>query len=584
MKIIDDHYKVRHSAAHMCAQALLRLFPGTLITIGPVKNEGFFYDVLAPRNLKEDDLPVIEAEMRKIAKENHPITGAQVPKDAARKVFAHNKFKLEIIDTQIEGPTAGVYTQGEFTDLCAGGHTQTTGEVKFFKLTGLSGSYWRADREGQALQRITGVAFLTQAEMDAYFQRIEDAEKYDHRNLGKQLDLFSFHDFAPGMVFFHDYGTKMFNALVERIRGELAMRGYHEIRTPHIMNACLWKQSGHYENYKQNMYITTIEGEEHAVKPMNCPGAILHYNSKPHSYRELPLRLAEFGHVHRHEMSGTLHGLFRVRSFVQEDAHIFCAPEQIMSEIISLIQLAQKAYSWFENFNVKMVVATRPANTPGSDEHWEYATKQLIQALESVGMPYEVEEGDGAFYGPKIDIKFTDAMERTWTISTVQVDFVQPENFDLHFIGADGKKHRPVIIHRAIIGSIERFIAVILEHTRGKLPFWLAPVQARVLSISEKQRAYADQLTEELRTAGLRIEHDNSDEKISAKIKRSQLQYVPWMLIVGAQEEAAGTVTLRHLDGTQEPGLTPNQLLQRAFLAEGGVCEEAETCESSCPC
>ena len=582
MKIIDDHYKVRHSAAHLCAQAVLRLFPGTLPTIGPVTKDGFFYDFLPARSFKEEDLTLIEAEMRKIAAENHAITGAQVPKDAARTTFAHNKFKLEIIDSQIEGATAGVYTQGEFTDLCAGGHTATTGDVKFFKLTGISGSYWRADRDGQALQRISGVAFLNKEEMDAYFQRIEDAEKYDHRNLGKQLDLFSFHDFAPGMAFFHHYGTLMFNTLVDRIRGELAQRNYQEIRTPHIMNACLWKQSGHYDNYKQNMYLTVIEGEEHAVKPMNCPGAILHYDSKPHSYRELPLRLAEFGHVHRHEMSGTLHGLFRVRSFVQEDAHIFCAKEQIMDEIIGLIQLAQTAYSWFTDFNVKMVVATRPSNTPGSAENWEYATKQLIQALESVGMPYEVEEGDGAFYGPKIDIKFTDAMDRTWTISTVQVDFVQPENFDLSFIGADGKKHRPVMIHRAIIGSIERFIAVILEHTKGKLPFWLAPVQVRVLSISEKQKAYAENLAAQLNDAGLRVEHDTSDEKISSKIKRAQMQQVPWMLVVGGQEETAGTATLRRRDGTQEAGLTVHQLLQRAQqeLSPGETAE----CENDCAC
>ena len=343
MKQFDDLYNVRHSAAHMCAQALLRLFPGTLLTIGPVKNDGFFYDVLAPRSLKESDLEAIEAEMRKIAQENLPITGQQVPKAEALKIFAHNKFKCEIINDQIQGETAGVYSQGEFTDLCAGGHTKTTGDVKFFKLMGLSGSYWRADRDGQALQRITGVAFCTQAEFDAYFQRIEDAEKYDHRALGKQLDLFSFHDYAPGMAFYHNNGTIMFNTLVGRIREELQHRGYQEIRTPHIMNACLWKQSGHYDKYKQNMYITVIEGEEHAVKPMNCPGAILHYSHRPRSYRELPLRLAEFGHVHRNELSGTLHGLFRVRSFVQEDAHIFCSPDQIMSEIIDLIHLAQEA-------------------------------------------------------------------------------------------------------------------------------------------------------------------------------------------------------------------------------------------------
>lgn len=564
MKIVDDHYKVRHSAAHLCAHAILHLFPGTLLTIGPVTKDGFFYDVLPPRSLKEEDLIAIDAEMRKLAKANYPIVGAQVPKDEARKVFAHNKFKLEIINDQIQGETAGVYTQGDFTDLCAGGHTATTGDVKFFKLTGISGSYWRADRDGQALQRITGVAFLSQAEMDAYFQSIQDAEKYDHRNLGKQLDLFSFHDYAPGMVFYHNYGTIMFNTLVGRIRDELKHRGYQEIRTPHIMNACLWKQSGHYANYKQNMYITVIEEEEHAVKPMNCPGAILHYDVRPRSYRELPLRLAEFGHVHRHEMSGTLHGLFRVRSFVQEDAHIFCAPDQIMSEIISLIELAKEAYSWFENFNVKMVVATRPKNSPGKAENWDSATKSLIQALEHVGMPYEIEEGDGAFYGPKIDIKFTDAMNREWTISTVQVDFVQPENFDLHFIGADGQKHRPVMIHRAIIGSIERFIAVILEHTRGKLPLWLAPVQARVLSISEKQRAYANKLTQELVDAGMRVEADVSDEKIASKIKRSQMQQIPWMLVVGGQEETAQTATLRLLDGSQTPGLTLHDLVARA--------------------
>jgi len=566
MKQFDDLYKIRHSAAHMCAQATIRLFPGTIPTIGPVKNEGFFYDVLAPHSLKESDLKLIEAEMHKIAQENLSIVGQQVAKDEARKTFAHNKFKLEIINDQIQGETVGVYTQGEFVDLCAGGHTETTGEVHFFKLTGISGSYWRADRDGQALQRITGVAFCSKVEMDAYFQRIEDAEKYDHRNLGKQLDLFSFHDFAPGMVFFHNNGTTLFNTLVGRMRSEIQTRGYQEIKTPQIMNSCLWKQSGHYDNYKQNMYLTVIEGEEHAVKPMNCPGAILHYDSRPRSYRELPLRLAEFGHVHRHEMSGTLHGLFRVRSFTQDDSHIFCMPDQIMDEIVALIKLAQEIYSWFENFNVKMVVATRPKNSPGSNENWDKATKALIDALESVGASYEVEEGDGAFYGPKIDIKFVDAMNREWTVSTVQVDFVQPENFDLHFIGADGQKHRPVILHRTILGSIERFIAVILEHTKGRLPFWLAPVQARVLSISGKQREYAENLAKKLTDAGMRCEVDASDEKISAKIKKAQLQYVPWMLVVGGQEETNQTATLRTLDGAQIPGLSSDDLIQKAAI------------------
>lgn len=563
MKETQDYlHNLRHSAAHLLAQAVCELFPGTLPTIGPVTETGFFYDFLPLKNFKEEDLTVIEKRMHEIAKRNYKITGSQVPKDQARKLYKDNRFKGEIID-QVEGDTVGIYYQGDFFDLCKGGHVQTVGEIKHFKLTGISGAYWRADRQGTALQRISGICFATQEELDAYLKHLEDVAMYDHRRLGKQLDLFSFHEVAPGVVFFHDKGLKIYNTLIDYMRF-LYGQDYHEIKTPMIMNESLWHTSGHYDNYKENMYFTQTEDVSFCVKPMNCPGSILFYKERPHSYRELPLRLAEFGSVHRRELAGALHGLFRVRAFTQDDAHHYCTVEQIESEVTALLKLAQRVYSKFGFSNVVMALSTRPEKSIGSDEPWVQATQALKNALEHNKISYTVEEGEGAFYGPKIDMKVHDAMGRAWQCGTIQVDFIQPMNFGLEYIDSDQSRKRPVIIHRAIYGSVERFLGILLEHFKGHLPFWLTPVQVRVLTITSDIKVYANYILQTLLQHGIRAELDASHDQISAQIRRAQVEKVPWMIVLGKKEEDQKTVTLRHGDGKQEFGLTIDVLVQRA--------------------
>lgn len=556
-------HNLRHSAAHLLAQAVLELFPGTKLTIGPVTEYGFFYDFLPVRNFKEEDLPVIEAKMRELVKKNYQIIGGQVPKDQARPMFKDNQFKLELIDG-IEDDTVGVYHQGDFYDLCKGGHLESIGEIKFFKLTAISGSYWRADRSGIALQRISGVAFATQEDMDAYFKRIEEAEMYDHRKLGKQLELFSFHDESPGVPFFHHKGLIVYNKLIEMMR---SLRGdlYQEIKTPFILNESLWKTSGHYDNYRENMFFTSTEDVSFCIKPMNCPGAILHYQERPRSYKELPLRLAEFGFVHRRELSGVLHGLFRVRGFTQDDSHTFCTVDQIGQAVKLILERADKVYKTFGFVSVKYFLSTRPEKSMGSDEAWQKATDGLRTALEQQGLAYEVDEGGGAFYGPKIDIKILDAMGREWQCGTCQIDFNQPENFKLEYIDADQSRKRPVIMHVAIFGSIERFLGILLEHFKGHLPFWLAPEQIRVLKITDGQTEYAQSIVSRLKTAGLRVELDDSGDQISAQIRRAQVDKIPWMLVLGKKEQEQNTVTLRHVDGKQEFGLSFDDVLARAL-------------------
>lgn len=556
-------HNLRHTAAHVIAQAVTQLYPGTKITIGPVTETGFFYDFLPTQSFKEEDLPKIEARMRELVAKDYPMTGRQISKDEARKIWADNPFKLELIEG-IPGDTVGAYTQGDFTDLCRGGHLDSIGGVKYFKLTSISGSYWRARRDGQQLQRITGIAFATQEDMDAYHKRLEDAEKYDHRRLGKELELFSFHDEAPGMPFFHAKGLVLYNGLINFLRKLRGPIDYQEIRTPLILDESLWKTSGHYDFYKNNMYFTQIDEGFSCVKPMNCPGAALMYGERPRSYRELPLRLAEFGYVHRHELSGALHGLLRVRAFVQDDQHIYATIDQLGEEVGRLITMAQRLYKAFEFKDVIFKLSTRPEKSMGSDEMWEKATNALREALERHNIAYTVEEGDGAFYGPKIDIKIEDAIGRFWQCGTVQVDFNMPINFDLNYIAADQSRQRPVIVHCAMYGSLERFIGMILEHFRGRLPFWISPVQARVLSISEKQTEYAQQTAAALREAGLRVELDNSGDQISAQIRRAQVDKIPWMVVVGQKEVDQGTVTLRDLDGKQEFGQTIVGLVERA--------------------
>lgn len=559
----DQVYNIRHSAAHILAQAVLELFPETKLTIGPVTETGFFYDFLPEKNFKEDDVQLIENKMREIVKRNLKITGKDVSKDEARQLFKGNQFKLELID-QITDQTVGIFSQGNFFDLCKGGHVVSTGQVQFFKLTGISGSYWRADRDGIALQRISGVAFVTKQDFDAYLKKIEDAQLYDHRRLGQQLDLFSFHNEAPGMPFFRHKGRILYDNLINFVRG-LQQETYEEVRTPEIMNESLWKTSGHYDNYRDIMYFTsTVDKETNCVKPMNCPGGVLMYKETLRSYRDLPLRMAEFGVVHRFEMSGVRHGLFRVRQFTQDDAHIYCTPDQIEQEVIGCLDLVEKVYNPFSFKKISMAVSTRPAKSIGTDEMWDKATKALCQALEHRGLAYIIQPGEGAFYGPKIEVRVEDAMGREWQLGTVQVDFNLPMRFELEYVDTDQSRKTPVMIHRAICGSIERFMGILLEHYKGRLPFWIAPEQIRVLTITNQQEDYGRSVWQALKAARLRATIDVSSDQISAKIRRAQEEKVPLMVVVGQKEAGAETVTVRYADGKQEFGLALKTVIENA--------------------
>lgn len=549
-----DQHKLailRHSTAHLLAHAIKELFPDTLLTIGPPTETGFFYDILPKKNFKEDDLPIIEEKMREISARNLVLEHKEISKFQAQEIFKDNPFKLELIDG-LEGNAVGLAKQGDFLDLCRGGHVANTGEIKHFKLTGISGSYWRANRDGQSLQRISGVSFYTKEDLDNYLKQQEDLVKYDHRRLGKQLDLFSFHEEGPGFPFFHPRGKIIFNKLVSYLRGLLEKSGYQEISTPIVLSDELWQRSGHYAHYKENMYFTNIDERSFAIKPMNCPGAIMLYSERPRSYRELPLRLSEFGLVHRHELSGVLNGLLRVRAFTQDDAHIFCMPNQIESEIKSLLELVIHVLRKFGFDDIQIALSTRPAKAMGETSLWNTAENALKKALESSDVKYDLNEGDGAFYGPKIDFRVKDSLGRLWQLSTIQLDFFQPENFDLSFINSDGKKERPVIIHRALYGSIERFIAILLEHHKGNLPFFIAPEQVRVIAISDEQLDYAKNLNNLLLEAGIRSRVDDHSDTLSGKIKVAQLAKIPWMAVLGKKEVADNLVTLRYLDGKQE--------------------------------
>lgn len=554
---------VRHSAAHLLAHALLELYPDTVFTIGPATEQGFFYDVLPSKNFKESDLPLIEEKMREIQQRDLPIVHAQISKEKAREIFKNNRFKLELIN-DIPGDTVGLATQGNFYDLCKGGHVDTTGDIKHFKLLNLSGSYWRADKKNQALQRISGTAFLTKDEMQAYEQHIEDAQKYDHRRLGKQLDLFSFHEEGVGFPFFHPKGKLVLNLLQNYLRTLLAKAGYLEIQTPIMLSDELWKQSGHYAHYKNNMYFCTIDEKNYAVRPMNCPGSILIYKERPRSYKELPLRLSEFGLVHRFELSGVLHGLFRVRSFTIDDAHIYCTPDQIEQEVLKAIGLNVAVFKKFGFDSIQIGLSTRPENAMGSEALWTIATDALANALRSAGLEFKINEGDGAFYGPKIEFGIKDSMGREWQCGTIQLDFFQPENFDLGYVASGGNKERPVMIHRAIYGSFERFFAIMLEHFKGNLPFWVAPVQVKILTITDAQKPYAHTILEQLELHGIRAEIDDSNDQISGQIKAAQVEKIPWMLVLGKKEVENNTITLRTLDGKQEFGLTLEAILDKA--------------------
>ena len=536
----------RHTASHIMAQAIKRLYPDTKLAIGPSIEDGFYYDIDRETPLTEADLEKIEAEMKKVVKEALPIEQFTMPRSEAIEYFKSNEeiYKVELIEDLPEDSIISFYKQGEFTDLCAGPHLMTTKPVKAFKLTSLAGAYWRGSEKNKMLQRIYGTAFPKKAELEEHLAMIEEAKKRDHRRLGKELGLFMMRDEGPGFPFFLPKGMVLKNTLLDYWREIHTKNDYVEINTPIMLSRHLWETSGHWGHYKENMYTTVIDEEDFAIKPMNCPGGILVYQSEPRSYRDLPLRMGELGLVHRHEKSGQLHGLMRVRCFTQDDAHIFMMPEQIRDEIKGVAKLIDEVYSLF-GFKYHVELSTRPEDSMGSDEDWELATDALRGALDDLGLPYVVNEGDGAFYGPKIDFHLQDSIGRTWQCGTIQLDFQLPLRFDLEYTGADGEKHRPIMIHRVAFGSIERFIGILIEHFAGAFPTWLSPVQVKVLPISDKYMEYAESVLADLKETGIRAELDSRAEKIGYKIREAQMQKIPYMLVVGAKEEESGLVSVR---------------------------------------
>ena len=537
----------RHSSSHIMAQAVKRLWPNTKFAIGPAVDKGFYYDFDTEHTFTPEDFARIEKEMESIIKSNYPIVRKELPRGEAIQFFQEKNedYKVELIEDLPEDAVISLYQQGEFVDLCAGPHLPSTGKVKAVKLMSLAGAYWRGDERNKMLQRIYATSFPKQALLDDYLNKLEEAKKRDHRKLGKELGLFVLLDEGPGFPFFLPKGMVLRNELEQYWREQHQKAGYQEIRTPIILNRELWERSGHWDHYKENMYFTKIDEQDFAVKPMNCPGGILVYKQNLHSYRELPLRIGEMGLVHRHEMSGVLHGLMRVRAFTQDDAHIFMLPEQIIDEIKGVINLVDRFYSLF-GFPYHVELSTRPEDSMGSEEDWEIATNALVQALNEMGIEYVVNEGDGAFYGPKIDFHLQDSLDRTWQCGTIQLDFQMPEKFDLTYIGEDGEKHRPVMIHRVIYGSIERFIGILTEHFAGAFPTWLAPIQVRVLPITERQHDYAQQVLAELEKQDIRVDCDFRSEKIGYKIREGQLQKIPYLIILGDKEVEAQTIAVRH--------------------------------------
>ena len=542
---------IRHTASHVLAQAVKRLYPNTKLSIGPAIDDGFYYDFDKDGGFTPEDLEKLEAEMKKIVKENLKIETYTLPRQEAIDYLKSKgeDYKVQLVEDLPADAPISFYKQGEFVDLCAGPHALYTKAVKAFKLTSLAGAYWRGDEHNKMLTRIYGTAWETKEDLEKYLAMIEEAKKRDHRRLGKERGIFAIMEEGPGFPFFLPNGVTLKNTLIEYWR-ELHLRdGYQEINTPMILNQDLWLRSGHWDHYKDNMYTTTIDDEVYCIKPMNCPGSTLVYRTEPRSYRDLPIRYGELGLVHRHEKSGTLHGLFRVRCFTQDDAHIYMTPEMIESEIEGVVRLIDEVYSKF-GFKYHVELSTRPEDSMGSDEDWENATNALMNALKTMNIDYVVNEGDGAFYGPKIDFHLEDSLGRTWQCGTIQLDFQMPQRFDLEYTGADGGKHRPVMVHRVIFGSIERFMGILIEHYAGKFPVWLAPVQVKVLSVSEKSFAYANEVYDRLKDAGVRVALDNSDEKIGYKIRQAQLQKVPYMLVLGEKESDDGTiVTVRTRDG-----------------------------------
>ena len=544
----DVVHVIRHSAAHIMVQAIKSLYPEADFAYGPATDNGFYYDVdLGDKKISEDDLPAIEAEMKKIVKENLKFSTFELPREEAVALMEERgeKYKVEHIGDLPEDARITFYQQGDYIDMCVGPHLTYTKALKAFTLTGVSGAYWKGDKNNKMLTRINGTAFATKDELEEHLRLLEEAKKRDHRKIGRDMDLFMMRDEAPGFPFFLPNGMILKNTLLDYWREIHTAAGYVEISTPQIMNKQLWKTSGHWDHYKDNMYSTVIDDEEYCIKPMNCPGGVLVYSSKPHSYRELPIRAGEIGLVHRHELKGALHGLFRVRCFNQDDAHLFVTPEQLTDEIVGVVNLITSVYDKF-GFTYHLELSTRPDDSMGSDEDWEAAEAGLKTALEQLGMDYVINEGDGAFYGPKIDFHLEDSLGRTWQCGTVQLDFQMPQNFDLTYIDADGEKKRPIMLHRVCFGSIERFIGILIEHFEGKFPTWLAPLQVKVLPVSEKSRDYAHTVCDQLVAAGVRAKVDDRDEKIGYKIRDARsTDRVPYMLIIGEKEVESGNISVR---------------------------------------
>lgn len=539
-------FTLRHTASHVMAQAIQHLFPGVKFAIGPAIDDGFYYDLDSDHVFSQDDFAAIEKEMSKIAKENIPLVKKVLPRDEALQYFKDKgqDYKVMLIEDLPEEETISLYEQGDFTDLCAGPHLKSTGKVKTFKLMTVAGAYWRGDSKNKMLQRIYATAFFSKEDLDHFLFVRAEAEKRDHRKLGKQLDLFSFHEEGPGFPFFHPKGMILRNKLMDYERELFKEFGYVEIMTPVILSKKLWLQSGHWDHYKENMYFTQIDEEDYAIKPMNCPGGILFFKTQQRSYRDLPMRVGEFGLVHRHELKGALHGLFRVRCFTQDDAHIFMTQEQMKDEVIKCMAMYQKMYGVF-GLEYHVELSTRPENSMGSDELWEISTNALREAIETAGVPYQINEGDGAFYGPKLDFHVQDSLGRTWQCGTIQMDMQLPERFDVNYIGEDGEKHRAVMLHRAGYGSLERFIGILIEHYAGAFPTWIAPVQAKIIPVTDKNLEYAKSVAAAMSESDIRVEVEEANETLGYKIRKAQMEKVPYMIIVGDQEMKGHTISVR---------------------------------------
>ena len=544
----DEHVKecYRHTTSHVMAQAVKKLWPDAKLAIGPAIDNGFYYDFDMEHKLTDQDLLKIQKEMKKIIQANYPLERFELPREEAIKFMADKgeDYKVEMINDLPEDAVISFYQQGDFVDLCAGPHMESTGQIKALKLQSIAGAYWRGDSDRKMLQRVYGTCFPTQEELDEYLHRLEEAKKRDHRKIGKEMDLFALYEEGPGFPFFMPKGMIIRNELESFWKTEHAKRGYVEIKTPLIMNEQLWRTSGHWDHYKDNMYFTKIDDEDYAIKPMNCPGSMLAYKRKMWSYRELPVRMGELGQVHRHELSGALHGLMRVRTFTQDDAHIFMLPEQIKDEVIGVVKFIDDVYSMF-GFKYHIELSTRPEDSMGTDEEWEAAETAMREAMESIGKPFVINEGDGAFYGPKLDFHLEDSIGRTWQCGTIQLDMQMPQRFDISYVGPDGEKHRPVMIHRVIFGSIERFIGILTEHFAGKFPLWLAPVQVKLLTVTEKFTDYALKVAKQFEEAGLRVEADIRNEKIGYKLREARNERTPYICVIGEREQEAGNLTVR---------------------------------------